>query len=415
MPRRHAPALALAATLAVALPAASQQGKGPATQLYIDVATHQFAGMPNLGGLGGFMMKRMGGDAGPKGYPESRGIPAGTGRFLDVALYNGRKPGVEAELRVPGGLGVGKSLPLLPPTADGSGRSQQGGAPGMVDGRLPDVEMRIHQYWGCGAAVRAGQPKVFTVRMKQGQVQTSGSMAPGLFVPDRDIDATPSHAVWPNRKNTKRVSDRSSLVGEHQLSGDGVPASLAFQLTQDADFMPKIALRSRGAPTDAITAEWPAVDRARAYFLTGVGMKGERDLVMWSSSEAAGAGAELLNYLATGDLEKWLRQKVLLPASATQCVVPKGIFAGASGTPGMGGMGMLTMIAYGPETHLVYPPRPADAKAPWQPEWSVRVRTKSTAFAMLGLDLGGMPADGDDETPQQRPSVKGLLKGILGS
>lgn len=411
MQSRHLLCIALA-TAVVALPAASQQGKGPKTQVYIDVATHNFAGMPDmggmLGGLGGFMGKRMGVDQGPKGYPESRNIPAGTGRFLDIALYNGLKPGTEAQQLVPAGLAVGKSLPLLPPVPESGGS-------GKYDGRVPDVEMKISQYWGCGAAVRPGQPKVFSIKMKKGQMQTSGSMAPGLFVPDRDIDATPSYAVWPNRKNTKRVSDRSSMVGAHQITGDGVPESLKFDLTQNADFMPKIALRSSGEPTDAIAVNWQPVDRARAYFLTGMGMKSEHEMVMWSSSEVAGAGNELLNYLTGSYIDKWLKQKVLLPSNATSCTVPKGIFA-SSGSGQMGGMGMLTMIAYGPETNIVYPPRPADPKQPWNPEWNVRVRTKSTAFAMLGMDFGDMPQE-EGEGQQQRqkkPSMKGLLKGILG-
>lgn len=412
MQRRHLLCIALA-TAVVALPAASQQGKGPKTQVYIDVATHNFAGMPDmggmLGGLGGFMSKRMGGDQGPKGYPESRNIPAGTGKFLDIALYNGLKPGTEAQQLVPAGLAVGKSLPLLPPQAP---ESSEGGS---YNGKVPDVEMKIYQYWGCGAAVRPGQPKVFSIKMKKGQMQTSGSMAPGLFVPDRDIDATPSYAVWPNKKNTKRVSDRSSMIGAHQITGDGVPESLKFDLTQNADFMPKIALRSSGEPTDAIAVNWQPVDRARAYFLTGMGMKSEHEMVMWSSSEVAGAGNELLNYLTGSYIDKWLKQKVLLPGNATNCTVPKGIFA-SSGSGQMGGMGMLTMIAYGPETNIVYPPRPADPKQPWNPEWNVRVRTKSTAFAMLGMDFGEMPQeDGEgQQQPQKKPSVKGLLKGILG-
>ena len=47
MQRHRILALALATAL-VALPAASQQGKGPKTQVFIDVATHDFAGMPSL-------------------------------------------------------------------------------------------------------------------------------------------------------------------------------------------------------------------------------------------------------------------------------------------------------------------------------------------------------------------------------
>ena len=410
MQRRHLLCLALTSAL-VALPAASQQGKGPKTQVYIDVATHSMVGMPDLGGLGRFMMKRMGGDQGPKGYPESRNIPAGTGRFLDVALYNGLKPGVEAQQLVPAGLAVGKSLPLLPPVGHPPSPDSR------YEGNVPDVEVKMYQYWGCGATVRPGQPKVFTFKSKGGQMQTSGSMAPGLFVPDRDIDATPSYAVWPNRKNTKRVSDRSSMVGAHQITGDGVPESLQFELTQNADFMAKIALRSSGEPTDAIAVNWQPVDRTRAYFLSGMGMKSEREFVMWSSSEVAGAGGELINYLTGSYIDKWLKQKVLLPSSATSCVVPKGIFAGggAGGMGGMGGMGMLTMIAYGPETNLVWPPKPANPKTPWNPEWNVRVRTKSTATALLGMDMGEMQQDdGQPQQQQKKPSVKGLLKGILG-
>lgn len=411
-PRIRTLAIALSIGLLLALPAASQQGKGPKTQVFIDVATHAMAGMPDLGGLGGFMMQRMGGDQGPQEYPESRNIPGGTGYFLDVALYNDLKPGVEAQQLVPSGLAVGKSLPLVPPVVRHAESTPH-------EGKVSDVEVKIYQYWGCGAAVRPGQPKVFTFKMKDGQMQTGGSMAPGLFVPDRDIDANPKYALWPNKKNTKRVSERSSMVGQHQIVGDGVPESLKFELTQNADFMPKIALRSSGEPTDAIAVNWQPVDRARAYFLNGMGMKSEHEFVVWSSAEVAGAGGELINYLTGSYIDKWLKQKVLLPSTTTSCVVPKGIFAeSGGGAQGMGGMGMLTMIAYGPETNIVYPPKPANPKEPWNPEWNVRVRTKSTATALLGMDMGDMPQqDGEEQQQQQqkkKPSLKGLLKGVLG-
>ena len=410
MQRHRILALALATAL-VALPAASQQGKGPKTQVFIDVATHDFAGMPSLGGLGGFMMRRMGGDKGPQVYPQSRHVPGATGKYLDIALYNGLKPGVEAQQFVPAGLDVGKSLPLVPPTTQPSEH-------GKYDPKAVDVDITFYQYWGCGAAVRPGQPKVFHVRMKDGEMQASGGMAPGLFVPDRDIDATPAYAVWPNTKNTKRVSDDSSMVGEHSIVGDGVPGSLKFDLGRDADFMPRISLHSSGGPEDAIAVNWQPVDRARAYFLTAFGAKSQHEFVMWSSSEVAGAGSELLNYLTGPHVDKWLKQKVLLPTSTTDCTVPKGIFAGSGGADaqrgGMGGMGMLTMIAYGPETNIAWPPRPSNPKTPWNPEWNVRVRTKSTATAMLGMDLGDTQQQDNDRPQKKKPSVRGLLKGILG-
>ena len=165
--------------------------------------------------------------------------------------------------------------------------------------------------------------------------------------------------------------------------------------------------------------------RARAYFITGMRMEmaSERSytLTVWSSADVAGAGSELHAYLTGGAIDKWLKQKILLPASATSCMVPKGIFASAAG--GEAGMvpAMLMMTAYGPEHWITYPPKPADPKQPWNPEWSVRLRAKSTATAMLGLDFGemGMPqeqdeGDGGKTPPQKRPNMKGLLKGLLG-
>ena len=110
---------------------------------------------------------------------------------------------------------------------------------------------------------------------------------------------------------------------------------------------------------------------------------------------------------------------MLLPADATQCAIPKGIFAGTSNVKGQQAAmpGMLSMSAYGPESWITYPPKPADPKQPWKPEWSVRLRARSSASAMLGLDLGDMQEMEQQEReqqPQKRPGVKGLLKGILG-
>ena len=123
MQRRHVLAIALTASV-VALPASSQQGKTPPTNLYIDVLTHNMAGMPDMGGmmggLGGFMARRMGGDAGKPTYPTTR-TGGMTGQYLDIALHNSLKPGVEAQDVVPAGLKLGKSLTLTPigPREDG--------------------------------------------------------------------------------------------------------------------------------------------------------------------------------------------------------------------------------------------------------------------------------------------------------
>ncbi len=430
MQRRTFIAIALATT-AVALPAASQQGKHPPTNLYIDVSTHNMAGMPDMGGmmggLGGFMARRAGGgDASRPTYPTTHGIGGLTGQYLDIALHNALKPGVEAQDLVPGGLKLGKSLTLIPiETSTSTG--------GPTGGKVPDVEMKISEYWGCGAAVRPGQPKVFTMKVKGGTInakggmqgadfKTTGSLSKGLFAPDRDIDLKPGYVYWPNRKHGTQVPSGARLAGEHKIVGNGIPESMQFQVQQSADFMSKVALRSQGEMTDAVGLSWPAVDRARAYFITGMHMEMHSEtsysMVIWSSADVAGAGSDLHAFLTGSYIDKWVKQKVLLPSSATSCTIPRGIFAGAPGNQDAM-PGMLMMTAYGPESWITYPPKPADAKQPWKPEWSVRLRAKSTATSILGLDFGGMQDmdDGDDEQqqqPQKKPSMKGLLKGILG-
>ena len=436
MQRRHALYLAFAATL-VALPASSQQNKNPPTNLYIDVLTHNMAGMPDMGGmmggLGGFMARRMGGDAAKPTYPTTR---AGgmSGQYLDIALHNSLKPGIEAADQIPGGLKLGKSLTLIPidPT-----KPTQGSTP---PGKIPDVTVKITEYWGCGASVRKGQPKVASFTIKGGNksidpnnpmgsmqgvdFQQSGSLSKTIPVQDRDIDLKPGWVYWPNRKHGKQVPNGARLAGDHRITGDGIPASMQFQVQETADFMPKLALRTQGEMTDAIGLSWPTVERARGYHITGMHMQvlGENSYAMtlWSSAEVPGAGQDLHTNLSAGQLDKWLKQKVLLASTATSCTIPKGIFAGTSNVEGQQATmpGMLSMTAYGPESWITYPPKPADPKLPWNPEWSVRLRARSSASAILGLDFGGMQQmeDGEQQQdqPKKKPGMKGLLKGILG-
>ena len=437
MQRRHLLCLALTTAL-VALPAASQKAKNPPTNLYIDVLTHHMAGMPDMGGmmggLGGFMARRMGGaDSYKPTYPTTR---AGgmTGQYLDMALHNSLKPGVEATDQIPAGLNLGKSLTLIPVEPNKPGES------GPTSGKIPDVQFKITEYWGCGAAVRAGQPKVATFTLKGGNktidpknpmgsmqgvdFSSTGSLSKNIPVQDRDIDLKPGWVYWPNRKFGKQVPSGARLAGQHAFSGDGIPASMQFQVQPDADFMPKLALRTQGELSDAIGLSWPTVTRSRGYHITGMHMQilGENSYAMtiWSSAEVPGAGQDLHTNLTAGQLDKWLKQKVLLPASATSCTIPKGIFGGTSRV--QGGQesmvpAMLNMSAYGPESWITYPPRPADPKQPWNPEWSVRLRARSSATAILGMDFGDMQQMEDSEDgqqPKKKPGMKGLLKGILG-
>ena len=168
---------------------------------------------------------------------------------------------------------------------------------------------------------------------------------------------------------------------------------------------------------------------ARAYYLHAMSGTGN-DMVMWSSAETPDTGMGLFDYLPNRTIEQWTRERVLLRPDVTRCAVPIGIFAPGAGareeaTP------MLRMMAYGGESNFAYPPRPADPRAVWEPEWAVRVRVKAHTMAMLGQEnersargernQASQPQMGqtqEAEAPSQGglpiPNPAGILKGLFG-
>jgi hypothetical protein len=372
----------------------------------MDVATHDMAGMPDMGGLGRAAAGMFGGAGAQNTYGATR-YGAMPGRYVDIALLNQLNPGVEAEDLVPAGLQLGTSLPLVPPKAE----VREPSAAGDPNSRMQDASTRILIYWGCGTTVRPGQPKEIRIDVKDGQVKASGAMQ-GRYVPDRSANVNPSYALWPNERSRKAVPEGASLVGQHRIAGAKVPESLKFTLDQSQDFMPKIALASSGDVARGQTWSWQPVPRARGYFLHAFGTRDDA-MVLWSSSETADVGMGVIDYLPPATIDRWISEKVLLPASATSCAMPAGVFA-SEGSP-QGGGGMMRMIAYGPESNIAWPPKPADPKLAWNPEWNVRVRTKSTTTAMLGMDLGAMGQGQPQQQPQEKKSMKKLLKGLLGN
>jgi hypothetical protein len=299
---------------------------------------------------------------------------------------------------------------------------------------------RILIYWGCGANVRQGQPRV--IDLARGNPADFGSAFAGRHAADRGARVTPQHALFPNERNRTSLPREASLVGEHRVQGDGIPSSMKFTLGEAQNLMPAIDLRSSGSLKDSVALSWPNVPQARAYYLHAMGQVGN-DLVMWSSAETGDSGMGLFDYLPNATIDRWVRENVLLKPETTSCAVPKGIFASTDaggGRRGDGSNAMLRMIAYGSETNIAYPPRPADARAAWEPEWAVRVRVKSNTMAMLGEEQGSrassasaMPGGSpgpQEASPQQQTqspaqsalesvlplpgAAGGLIKGLFG-
>ena len=438
--------------LASAAPAQTTQQvvRPPKVMLWMDLSTGGMAGMPEMDmpGMGGLMaglggMGRGGPGAKSTGreyYGSARGFHVMPARILDIALWNGLKPGVEAAQRIPAGLKLGEKLPLLPVIPDKV--SEEKASPGgSADYEAP--RGRILFYWGCSPTVRAGQPRVVDLsKMSADSAAAFGSAFSGRFAPDRGAKVRAGYDVFPNERDQRSVPRDGSVVGEHQVMGDAIPDSFRFNLGPGHDLMPAIELQSQGGLSDSVSLSWIPVTNAKAYFLHAMGAQGD-DMIFWSSSEVPDTGFGLFDYLSNSTIDKWTSEKVLLGTNVTQCAVPKGIMAGRGGSSRRGGDdsgAMLRMIAYGGEHGFVHPPRPTDPKVPWDQEWSVRLRVKSQTMAMLGEEIepqqpsrsSDSPAKGRKAQPQNSndapqdaaeenplkglslPSPANVLKGLFG-
>ena len=421
----------------------AQTTRAPVAQYWVDISTSSMMGMdemPNMGGLGGMMAGMMNKSATGRDGKQATGVgnfgqtKAGfMGRNMDTALFTSRKPaGTEAVHTVPANAGLGaEPLRLVTPPREGL----QGSRDEVDYPERPQV--RILFYWGCSAQVKSGQPRVFdTAKLSQ---QDYSNFMQGRSVRDRGAKAEPGHAIWPNEQQNSKIVRNASLVGEHSVVGEGIPANMRFTLSEGQDFMPTLDVNTAGKLSDPIRISWQSIPTARAYMHTalsgGADSKGGgTEMVIWSSSEPPESGMGLMDYISNSNIDKWLGERALLPASATQCDIPAGIFEKSQAA-------MLRSIAYGSEANFSYPSRPANlaANAAFTPDWAVRVRSKSVAMNVLGQDSSmgqrgnrtrnapaNQPQNQQGQSAQEQrtpglldvlpvPGVGGLLKGLFGN
>jgi len=75
----------------------------------------------------------------------------------------------------------------------------------------------------------------------------------------------------------------------------------------------------------------------------------------------------------------------------------------------------VTLTAFGPEESFAYPPRPANAREPWNLQWTARIRHRSTTSWMQAPGMpGGMGAGNGAGSQDCRPRGLGGLLGGLG-
>jgi hypothetical protein len=385
----------LGSTTAVAQGEAKQVVKPPVSQAWIDVATFSGFGM-GPGMMNATLGSLLGGGKNAKaefGYTQ-----VGTsGRWMDVTLYTSRNTNLAQALQsVPEATGLAPTLKLETPEKPKPAPRVDDEGPVEMDAEPP--KGKLVMYWGCSETVRPGQPKV--VNLETATIAELGKFFESRRATQRGTHATAGRPVWPSRSDKRTFPAGASIVGQHAYSGDGVPESFKFSIPAAQDIMPEIRIRQTEQPT-FVQLEWNAIPTARAYFLGTMGAlpnEGEAGMVIWTSSELPDSGMGLFDYQTNGAVDKWLKEKVLLPPTTTRCAIPK---EAAS-------QGMLRAIAYGTELNMAYPPRPADPKIAWEPEWNVKLRVKSMTTTMIGMPEGaGMPGMDSEEMTDAPPAADG--------
>lgn len=385
----------------VAAPAATQQHQQvspPIARYTVDAGTMSgMAAMASGGGMNAAMAMMRGG-----------GGSAAHELILRIGSTRTPTGAPTAEHFMPAGAQLGPSVALVTPTPRASPE-------GRAEGQLPTGRLLI--YWGCGPHAGAGQPVVVDfAQVARGQVPP-GLYQQALNVPG-DWDITPGNSTtygdWPNARDSKAVRPGSSLLGAHRIASSYAP-EISFTLGQD--FMPALNARSAEQSGGSVMLSWNALPTATGYYAWAFSAKGSargqpQEMVWWASSATQAFGGPLWTWLSPAAVRQLIQARTVMPPSQTSCEIPAEVKQAAGETI------MGNLYAYGPEQDFAYPPRPADVRTPWRPEWTARVRFRSNTMFMVGMDMPGMSGGGEGadagEQGEQQPPRKPKCRGLAG-
>lgn len=367
------------------------------------------AGMKG-GGMGAAMSMAFGG--GNRNAPQHE---------LWLDLGSSRTPAggpPKADHFMPAGAKLGLSVPLKTPVKVPSGPEEPAE---KRDFKRP--KGRILIFWGCGEHAPAGQPVVIDFAKI-----AAGQMPPGLWSSNVPMERRVSYASsktygsWPNDESKVAIRTDSSLIGAHKVAGNYSP-DMNFTLTKD--FMGALRTSTFAQPSGATLLRWNPLPDATGYHASLIGGKMDKgsemtDMVWWSSSLTREFGGGLSDWLSPATVAKLVASKTVLAPATTTCMVPAEVKAAAPQFQ------MVTLYAYGPEESFVYPPRPANPKTPWKPEWTADIRHRSMTGFLLGMPGMDEAASSNgrnqgqqsqqEQQCQSKPKKRGLggLGGLIG-
>jgi hypothetical protein len=387
------------AMLAAVVAQSQSTTAGGPVRYAMDAATMSGMSAMGAGGGGGFgaMMGMMSGRA-----PEAV-------RTLD--LHHGAPttaPKPQADHFMPKAAGMGTSLRLTPLT-------REPGEPGMP-GEMQMPKGRLLLFWGCGERAPKGQPVVIDfAKLARGQIP------PGLFMSGVDLPEdwqvtianSRTYTRWPNDKDRKTVPASGSLLGAHRITAN-YSKEIGFNLAED--FMPPLDARTTAAPGGGSKLAWGGLDKATGYYAWAIGAKdmgrgdAPSEMVWWASSKQQAFGGPLWDWISPAGVRKLVANGTVMPPAQRDCTVPAEVIKAAG--EGL----MVSLQAYGPQADFAYPPRPADSKKPWNPEWIARVRFRSSTMLIPGMAdaMGGAAGQGASDTGQDSRPAKRKCKGLRG-
>lgn len=384
-----------AALLAAAVAQSQSTAAGGPVRYAMDAAT--MSGMGAMGGGGG-------------GFGAMMGMMSGRApqAVKTLELHHGAPttaPKPQADHVMPKAAGLGTSVRLLPPTRE----------PGSGESEFQRPSGRLLLFWGCGPRAPKGQPVVIDfAKIAKGQIPP-GLMMSGVDLPeDWKIGITNSRTYtrWPHGDDNKSVPANASLLGPHRITAN-YAKEIGFNLAED--FMPPLQARTADAAGGASQLSWQGLDKATGYYAWAMGAKdagrgsAPTEMVWWASSKQQAFGGPLWDWISPAGVRKLIAAGTVMPPEQRDCTIPAEVIkAGGEAL-------MVSLQAYGPQADFAYPPRPADTKKPWNPEWIARVRFRSSTMLIPGMEaMGGDMGQEASDSGQSAPPAKRKCKGLKG-